>query len=139
MHFAPLHVDPLASTCARLMSRGMVLALLCALVAGCAATASSACETPYAGSPQFKGCGFENAPNPQALPSASPWKIWSRFLVARKTGTVPVDPIPVRMLDAAQLEALDRDANHVIRLGHSSHLLKLRGKYWLIDLSLIHI
>ena len=24
-------------------------------------------------------------------------------------------------------------ANHIIRLGHSSHLLKLRGKYWLID------
>ena len=29
--------------------------------------------------------------------------------------------------------ALDPAANHVIRLGHSSHLLKLRGKYWLID------
>ncbi len=23
--------------------------------------------------------------------------------------------------------------NHIIRLGHSSHLLKLRGKWWLID------
>ena len=31
------------------------------------------------------------------------------------------------------LDALDASANHVIRLGHSSHLLKLRGKYWLID------
>jgi L-ascorbate metabolism protein UlaG (beta-lactamase superfamily) len=133
MHSDTPHVDPCTSICARLLGRSMMLALLCALVAGCAATASSACETPYAGSPQFKNCLFENPPNPQALPSASPWKIWSRFLVGSKTDTVPVDPIPVRTLDAAQLEALDRDAIHVIRLGHSSHLLKLRGKYWLID------
>ena len=57
--------------------------------------------------------------------------IWT--LRGEKEGTVPVDPIPVRTLDAAQLDALDPAANHVIRLGHSSHLLKLRGKYWLID------
>jgi L-ascorbate metabolism protein UlaG (beta-lactamase superfamily) len=48
-------------------------------------------------------------------------------------GTVPVDPIPVRSLDRAALDALDPAATHVIRLGHSSHLLKLRGKWWLID------
>ena len=34
---------------------------------------------------------------------------------------------------AATLDALDPAANHVVRLGHSSHLLKLRGKFWLID------
>jgi L-ascorbate metabolism protein UlaG (beta-lactamase superfamily) len=105
----------------------------CALLAGCAG--HGACESPYAASPQFKvkGCGFQNPPNPQALPSASPWKIWPRFLFETKTGTVPVDPIPVRALSAAQLEALDPQANHVARIGHSSSLLKLRGRYWLID------
>ena len=46
---------------------------------------------------------------------------------------MPVDPIPVRPLTTAQLEALDPQANHLVRLGHSSHLLKLRGKFWLID------
>ena len=46
---------------------------------------------------------------------------------------MPVDPIPVRPLTARALDALDPAANHMIRLGHSSHLLKLRGKYWLID------
>ncbi|WP_162586597.1 MBL fold metallo-hydrolase [Variovorax sp. RA8] len=116
-----------------LLCKSLILATALGLVAGCASTASSACETQYATSPQFKDCSFQNLPNPQALPSASSWKIWSRFLAGTKTGTVPVDPIPVQALDAAQLEALDRDANHVIRLGHSSHLLKLRGKYWLID------
>ncbi|RYF42366.1 MAG: MBL fold metallo-hydrolase, partial [Comamonadaceae bacterium] len=48
-------------------------------------------------------------------------------------GTVPVDAVPVLPLTRAGLDALDPAANHVIRLGHSSHLLKLRGKYWLID------
>ncbi|MGZ7244366.1 hypothetical protein ACXWOQ_09750, partial [Streptococcus pyogenes] len=43
------------------------------------------------------------------------------------------EPIPVRPLTAAQLDALDPAANHVVRLGHSSHLLKLQGRYWLID------
>jgi L-ascorbate metabolism protein UlaG (beta-lactamase superfamily) len=51
----------------------------------------------------------------------------------KKQGTVPVDPIPVRMLDRAALDGLDVASNHIIRLGHSSHLLKLRGKWWLID------
>ena len=46
---------------------------------------------------------------------------------------MPVDPIPVRPLTTDQLDALDSEANHLVRLGHSSHLLKLRGKFWLID------
>jgi len=46
---------------------------------------------------------------------------------------VPVDAIPVRPLTTATLEALDPQANHRVRLGHSSRLLKLRGKFWLID------
>ena len=53
--------------------------------------------------------------------------------MAQPPGATPVDPIPVRKLTRAALDALDDSANHVIRLGHSSHLLKLRGKYWLID------
>ena len=107
------------------------IALLCGLLAGCAN--SGRCDSPYAASPQFKGCLFHNPPNPDARPSASPWKNWSRFIFAIKTGTVPVDPLPVRPLAAAQLAALDPQANHLVRLGHSTVLLKLQGKYWLID------
>lgn len=46
---------------------------------------------------------------------------------------MPEDPIPVRPLTRAQLHALGAHGNHLVRLGHSSHLLKLRGRYWLID------
>lgn len=103
----------------------------CGLLASCAT--HGACESPYAASPQFDGCGFRNPPNPDALPTQSQWKIWSRFLFETKTGAVPVDPIPVRPVTIEQLEALDPKANHVMRIGHSSNLLKLHGKYWLTD------
>ena len=107
------------------------LAVVVLVLAACTSTGS--CESPYAQSPQFKGCGFQNPVNPEALPSASGWKIWTRFLFGTKVGTVPVDAIPVQALSTAQLDALDVSANHVVRLGHSSHLLKLLGKFWLID------
>lgn len=103
----------------------------CLFIAGCASNGD--CSAPYAGSPQFKGCLFANPPNPLTSPGAGTWTIWSRFVFATKVGTVPLDPIPVRPLTTAQLEALDAQANHVVRLGHSSHLLKLQGKFWLID------
>ncbi|MEZ0308274.1 MAG: MBL fold metallo-hydrolase [Ramlibacter sp.] len=105
--------------------------------AACLASAiaiAQPCEPRHAASPQAADdCRFQNMPNPQLKAGQTQWKIWSRFLTANKQGTVPVDPIPVRPVDKAKLEALDPAANHIIRLGHSSHLLKLLGKYWLID------
>jgi hypothetical protein len=99
-----------------------------------AACASSGdVNSPYASSPQFKDGLFANPPNPLTPPSASAWANWSRFLFGTKVDTVPVDPIPVRPLTRGQLDALDPGANHLVRLGHSSHLLKLQGKFWLID------
>jgi L-ascorbate metabolism protein UlaG (beta-lactamase superfamily) len=116
----------------QLLRRGTVLAAAsCAFVAGCSAAGGG--ETHYDNSPQFRDGVFQNMPNPEVLPSASGWRIWSRFIVGSKVDTVPVDPIPVHELSAKELDALDVKANHVVRLGHSSHLLKLRGKYWLID------
>ena len=109
------------------------LGLLAASLLLSACTTGGNCQPSYAGSPQYQGCLFANPPNPQTPPSASGWAIWSRFLFSGKEGTVPVDPIPVQPLTRARLEALDPLANHVVRLGHSSHLLKLQGRFWLID------
>jgi L-ascorbate metabolism protein UlaG (beta-lactamase superfamily) len=103
----------------------------CLFIASCASVGD--CNASYASSPQFKDCLFTNPPNPLTPPSAGTWTIWSRFVFATKVGTVPIDPIPVRPLTTAQLDALDDLGNHLVRLGHSSHLLKLRGKFWLID------
>lgn len=111
--------------------RNLALLACCGLLASCATPGD--CSSAYARSPQFQGCGFANPPNAQTPPSASGWAIWSRFVFATKVGTVPVDAIPVRPLTGEQLQALDPQANHVVRLGHSSHLLKLAGRFWLID------
>ncbi|MGE0329853.1 MAG: MBL fold metallo-hydrolase [Ramlibacter sp.] len=115
----------------------MTAACLPALFSALLASAALAedCDPRLAKSPQFTtaGCTFQNPPNPNAKPHRSTREIWTRLLLEKKNDTVPVDPIPVRMLDRAALAALDGSANHIIRLGHSSHLLKLRGKWWLID------
>jgi L-ascorbate metabolism protein UlaG (beta-lactamase superfamily) len=112
---------------------GCLLPLFSALLPAGARAAD--CDPSFAQSRQFApaDCRFQNPPNPEARPHRSSVEIWSRLLLERKQGTVPVDAIPVRMLDRAALDALDVSANHIIRLGHSSHLLKLRGKWWLID------
>ncbi|WP_298926170.1 MBL fold metallo-hydrolase [uncultured Ramlibacter sp.] len=77
--------------------------------------------------------GFQNMANADIAPAQSPMKIWWRVLTESKVGTVPVDPVPVQPLTRAALDALDPKGVHIVRLGHSSHLLKLEGKYWLID------
>ena len=99
------------------------------------AQAADDCDPRFAKSPQraAQDCLFQNPPNPDLKPNRSSWDIWSRFFLEEKKGTVPVDAIPVRKLDRAALDALDPAANHIIRLGHSSHMLKLRDKWWLID------
>ncbi len=104
-----------------------------ALMAACSTPRDKVCESPYAQSPQYKGCGFRNMDNPDALPAQSTLKIYWRMLTETKVSTVPVDAIPMQPLSRTQLDALDGTRNHVVRLGHSSHLLKLRGSYWLID------
>lgn len=116
----------------RFFSRSVLIALVGCGAAGC--TTRQPCEPRIAASPQAApDCHFRNLPNPDARPSQSSWKIWGRFFGATKQGTVPIDPIPVHRLERTQLDALDASANHIVRLGHSSHLLKLRGSYWLID------
>jgi L-ascorbate metabolism protein UlaG (beta-lactamase superfamily) len=117
----------------RLLARAIGLFALLVL-GGCAST--RACEGgSLAASPQYRAesCSFGNPPNPDAKPTQDGWRIWSRFFFGKKEGTVPVDAIPVRPLTQAALDALPANANHIVRLGHSSHLLKLQGRYWLID------
>ena len=115
------------------MIRTLLLSVLAAGLAACAS--GSPCESPYVGSPQFdrEACRFRNADGVDTRANANPVVLWFRMLFLKPDTTVPVDPLPVRDLDRAALDALDPAGVHVIRLGHSSHLLKLRGRYWLID------
>ena len=60
-------------------SSRLALVAVSLAIAGCAGGGD--CSSPYAGSPQFKGCLFANPPNPLTPPGASTWANWSRFLV----------------------------------------------------------
>ena len=113
---------------------GWLMAAACS-VAACSSTPDTETLARYQASEQYSTDEkrFRNGPNPDAKEAASGWKIWSRFIFGDTTGTVPQDAIPVRPVTPASLAALPADANHIIRLGHSSHLLKLQGAYWLID------
>ena len=113
---------------------GWLVATACS-IAACASPPDEESQRRYLASQQYSAQDkrFHNGPNPDVRPHASGFQIWSRFLFGDKTGTVPQDAIPVRPVTPAQLQALPNDANHLIRLGHSSHLLKLQGQYWLID------
>ncbi|CAM3438134.1 MBL fold metallo-hydrolase [Parendozoicomonas haliclonae] len=58
-------------------------------------------------------------------------RIMYRFLFEKRTDPTPVAPIPLKTLTLADLEAQSGDL--VVRLGHSTVLLRLSGEYWLTD------
>ncbi len=115
----------------RVLASVCLLAIAVGLFAGCTAHSS---ESNRPASAQRGDDGlFRNPPDPSDRPTQGTWTIWSRFLFETQEGAEPRDAIPVRRIDRATLDALDPAANHIVRLGHSSHLLKLRGQFWLID------
>ena len=85
----------------------------------------------YGESPQYRGGKFINVVAP---PERGFWEgvgLWRDFLFGKPADTVPDRDIPVQKMSLAGLMAAPD--NRVWRLGHSSLLLKLRGKFWLTD------
>ena len=80
---------------------------LAGLLGACAS--GDACESPFAGSPQFDraACTFRNADGVDLRSNSSAVSIWWRMFFGKPDTTVPVDPLPVRDLDRAALDALD--------------------------------
>lgn len=92
----------------------------------------TACNPPsYTDSPQHRDGRFRNR---QSRPPVSKWRglklLWT-FLFDKPAGTVPDRPIPVHKLERAHLEAAADGS--LYRLGHSTVLLKLSGRFWLTD------
>jgi len=59
--------------------------------------------------------------------------VLKRWLTETKTDPEPAKPLPLLSVTPAQLNALSDDKLHLVKLGHSSMLLKVYGEYWLID------
>lgn len=103
------------------------------LLAGCTFSGVHGSESQYAASPQYADGVFHNQDGFPGLAGAGNWRAGLRALFRTKVDTVPRTAIPVRQLSTQVLDDLDGNANHLVRLGHSSLLLKLQGKYWLVD------
>ena len=117
------------------MKRLSVYALAFFLLGILAVTANTAyvhrTQPSYPDSPQHRDGRFGNVSPRPPMGFWNGLKLTWAFLFDKPTGTVPDQPIPVRALDRAQLDAApDRS---LYRLGHSTVLLKLRGRYWLTD------
>jgi L-ascorbate metabolism protein UlaG (beta-lactamase superfamily) len=82
-------------------------------------------------SPQHDGERFRNVkPRPAESLRKTLGLAWT-VLFNKPRGTVPSDALPVEKLTRAQLDAAPERS--LYRLGHSTMLLKLRGKFWLTD------
>ncbi|TDR06332.1 MBL fold metallo-hydrolase [Marinomonas communis] len=58
--------------------------------------------------------------------------LFIRFFTEKKVNTVPPS-VPMKTLSRSDLETLSDDQVHVVKLGHSSLLVKMYGEYWLLD------
>lgn len=76
---------------------------------------------------------FHNAVTQKPLTLKETVSLWIKVLTEKKVGTIPTIDIPVLSLSKDDLAMLSNDTLHIIKLGHSSILLKISGEYWLID------
>ena len=85
----------------------------------------------HADSPQFRDGGFRNPVTPKTVGwREAPRVVW-RMLFDKPAEATPAAPLPVARLTREQLLAApDRT---VVRLGHSTVLMKLKGAFWLTD------
>lgn len=59
--------------------------------------------------------------------------ILSRYVTEKRVDVSPLQAIPLETLTRSKLEQLSSTQLHVIKLGHSSLLLKVYGEFWLFD------
>ncbi|CCQ12840.1 Outer membrane protein RomA [Pseudoalteromonas luteoviolacea B = ATCC 29581] len=84
-------------------------------------------------STQYYNNRFHNALATEPNSFTKSLKILWRFVTEKRENTVPEHALPIQHVTAEQLIGLDNSALHIIKLGHSSLLLKVYGEYWLID------
>jgi L-ascorbate metabolism protein UlaG (beta-lactamase superfamily) len=85
----------------------------------------------YSESQQQRDGRFHNALPRPPMGLWQGMKLTWTFFFAKPKGTTPDRPIPVRALDLEQLQAAPERS--LYRLGHSTVLMKLRGRYWITD------
>jgi len=81
-------------------------------------------------SPQYQNGSFQNSsPTPMKPEGLSYWKMMRTFF-KKHPDTAPAAPVPVIL---QKLDSLPEKDPALIWFGHSSYLLRINGKNWLID------
>lgn len=94
---------------------------------------SSSVTAMLQNSDHFKDGKFHNTAPQDPRGFGKFMEIMGRWVTEEKTDPEPTKPIPLKTVTRAQLETLSNDTLHLIKLGHSSTLLKVYGEYWLLD------
>ena len=84
-------------------------------------------------SAQFKKGKFHNTPEITMAGTSEMLGIIKRYITEKRVDIAPKKAIPVTTHSKASLALLSDNELHIVRLGHSSILLKVYGDYWLID------
>ncbi|MDK2595520.1 MBL fold metallo-hydrolase [Pseudoalteromonas obscura] len=84
-------------------------------------------------STQFKAGKFHNSNETEQPNMRKTLGIFWRYISETKQSPVPSKPLPMVQQSTSMLTQLSDTQIHMIKLGHSSVLLKVYGKYWLLD------
>ncbi|GAB3480197.1 MBL fold metallo-hydrolase [Marinomonas epiphytica] len=112
----------------------IVTALL--LIAGYFINASVRAKLPPSqslSSDHYRGGQFHNAKPKDPLGFRKSVELWWRFFTEKKVAPAPEQPLPIKSVTKQELNNLDDKSVHLVKLGHSTILLKIMGEYWLID------
>lgn len=112
-----------------------MLIIVGVVVGACAVNSklSSSVIKSLATSDHYSNGKFQNT-IPDAPPTAGKiLAVMGRWISEEKVDREPNKPLPVKKVSREQLDALSNNEMHLIKLGHSSTLLKVYGEYWLID------
>ncbi len=116
-----------------------VLVILLCLIAGGAAALSwinyqlAAADIGAINSVHYQQGVFENTQPIAAETGSKLADILYRSLTEERTAAAPVSPLPLTSLTRPQLDALPNKGVFYVKLGHSTVLLKIDGRYWLTD------
>jgi L-ascorbate metabolism protein UlaG (beta-lactamase superfamily) len=104
--------------------------VLAVFVVGCALYTSI---PAYENSAQYQEGKFINMPDALTSERASYSELIWRYMSEDKIDSVPDKPIPLQQIDVANLLMSTTSEPVTYRLGHSSLLLIINGKIWLVD------
>ncbi len=113
-------------------SLGLVLVLIL-IIGACTVNKNLATLSQEYTSSQYKAGKFYNDKPVENGGIGKTLAIFYRFFTEKKVNAVPESEIPIKTLSKIQLLNLSDDKLHLIKLGHSSILLKVYGEFWLID------